>query len=150
MNKIKVKNDRGITLTTLVIYISVLTLVIGVLTTISTYFYTNIGSVVDSPKYVNELNKFAMFFVVDIKNYNNATVSSNTIQFEGGPVYKYENNCIYRNDVEIAKDVMNCSFSLKNETVSSVSKNIINVAIQIGESESNSMTENIDFTLRYW
>ena len=83
-------NQKGITLTSLVAYISVMMIVIATMTTISTFFYSNISEVVDTPKYLSEFNKFTMFFVTDIKNYRNANVTSNTIEFEGGPTYKYQ------------------------------------------------------------
>ena len=56
-----IKNERGITLSALVIYIFVFMLLLGVMTTISTFFYNGIGEVVESPKYISEFNKFSMF-----------------------------------------------------------------------------------------
>lgn len=150
MWKNKVKSEKGITLVALVAYMLILTLVIGVLTTISTFFYTNIGEVVNSPKYINEFNKFAMFFATDVKNYKNATVTNNTIEFEDGPVYTYQNNFIYRNDVRIAQNIIGCNFTLSPYTVNTVSKNIINVDLQIGKNAEDSITQNLSFTLRYW
>ena len=150
MCKNKVKSEKGITITSLVIYMFILIIVIGILTTISTFFYTNIGEVVDTPKYVNEFNKFVMFFGVDVKNYNSAVVSDNTIQFKEGPTYIYQNNGIYRNDVLIAKDIISCKFELFQYSVNTVNKNIINVDMKIGKNQDDFMTENVDFTLKYW
>lgn len=150
MVQIQKKSEKGVTLAALTIYIIIFGLLIGVMTTISTFFYSNIGDVVDTPRYVSEFNKFSMFFVTDIKNYSKANVTQNTIQFEEGPTYKFENNSIYRNDVQIAKYILNCSFSLKQENVNSITKNIINVDMQIGRNADKSTTRNIDFTLRYW
>ena len=143
-------NQKGITLTSLVEYISVMMIVIATMTTISTFFYSNISEVVDTPKYLSEFNKFTMFFVTDIKNYRNANVTSNTIEFEGGPTYKYQGNAIYRNDVKIAKYVMNCNFTLSQYNVDSKSKNIINVDMQIGKNAEKSVQKNVDFVLKYW
>ena len=42
-------NQKGITLTSLVAYISVMMIVIATMTTISTFFYSNISEVVDTP-----------------------------------------------------------------------------------------------------
>ena len=91
-----------------------------------------------------------MFFVTDIKNYRNANVTSNTIEFESGPTYKYQGNAIYRNDVKIAKYVMNCNFTLSQYNVDSKSKNIINVDMQIGKNAEKSVQKNVDFVLKYW
>ena len=150
MCKNKKKNEKGITMSSLVVYMFILVMVIGTLTTISTFFYTNIGEVVDAPKYVYEFNKFVMFFGVDIKNNNTAVVTENSIQFDDGPTYIYQNNAIYRDNELIAKDIIACTFELTQYPVSTINKNIINVDIQIGKSQEDCVTKNVDFTLRYW
>ena len=97
-----------------------------------------------------EFNKFAMFFTTDVKNYNTATVSGDTLELTGGPVYKYQDNSIYRNDVVIAENILECNFTLSTYEVDTTSKNIVNVNMQIGESAEDSINESVDFTLRYW
>ena len=146
----KLKSNNGITLSALVIYIIVFMIVISIMTTISTFFYSNITDVIDTPRYLSELNKFVMFFGIDIKNYSSAVVTDNQIQFDGGPVYKYENNGIYRNDVLIAQKVLKCTFTPKEYNVNNITKNLINVDIQIGKDDQDSMKRKIDFTLKYW
>lgn len=148
--KIKLKNNNGITLTALTVYMIIFTMIIGVITTISTFFYGNIYKVIEEPKYVTEYNKFVMFFAADIKNYNSAEVTSTTIKFESGTTYEYKNNSIYRNDKLIAENVLNCNFSTKVYNVNDLAKNIINVNLKIGKKEENSIEKNIDFTLKYW
>lgn len=146
----KIKNNRGVTLLALIVYITIFVLIISVMTTISSFFYGNINDIIDEPKYVSEFNKFTMFFAIDIKNNVQATVSNNLIKFNDDLVYKYENNCIYRNDLLIAQNILDCKFSLNAPyTVNSVTKNIVNVYMKIGK-EDNYFEENIDFTLKYW
>lgn len=143
-------SQKGITLTSLVAYIAILMIVIAAMTTMSTFFFKNINGVIDTPKYLSEFNKFSMFFVTDIKNYSNANVTSNTIEFENGPTYKYQGNAIYRNDIKIAEYIMNCNFTLSQYNVDTISKNIINVDMQIGKTTEKSVQENVDFVLKYW
>ena len=143
-------NQKGITLPSLVAYISILMIVIAAMTTMSTFFYKNISGVVDTPKYLSEFNKFSMFFVADIKNNSNANVTSSSIEFENGPTYKYQGNAIYRNDVKIAEYIMSCDFTLSQYNVDTTSKNIINVNMQIGKTAEKSVQENVDFVLKYW
>lgn len=145
-----IKNQNGITIASLVIYIAIFTLVIGIMTTISTFFYSGIGEVVDTPKYLAEFNKFSMFFVTDVKNYNSATVSENKIQFENGPTYSYDGTYIYRNEKMICRNIMNCVFTSKTYNVNTTTKNLINVSMQIGKNDEKSITKNVDFTLKYW
>lgn len=146
----RLKNNKGITLLALTIYIFIFTLIIGVMTTISSFFYGRVYDVVDAPKHVSEFNKFVMFFSTDIKNYNSANVTNTTIDFENGPKYKYQNNKIYRNDVLIAKDILECNFLLKQHNVNTITKNIINVDLKIGKENKSTLNKNIDFTLKYW
>lgn len=146
----KIKSNKGITLLALSIYILIFTLIIGVMITIISFFYGNINNLVDTPKYAQEFNKFIMFFATDIKNYEQATVTDTTIQFENGPSYKYENNSIYRNDTAIANNIFKCIFTLKQYSVNEIIKNIINVDLQIGNDDEKLVREQIDFTLKYW
>ena len=141
----KAKSEKGITLTALVVYMVIMVIIIGIMTTISSGFFKNVYNVIDTPQYLSEMNKFIMFFGVDVKNYNNATVTNDTIQFENGPTYKYKDGYIYRNDVAIAKRIMNCTFTGSQIEVSNVTKNIINVNVQIGKNAEDSVTKNIDF-----
>ena len=146
----KIKDNKGITLSALVIYIIVFMIVISIMTTITTFFYSTITDIIDTPQYLSELNKFIMFFGIDIKNYNTAVVTDNQIHFEGGPIYKFENNSIYRDDVLIAQKVLKCTFTPKEYNVNNITKNLINVDIQIGKDNQDSMKRKIDFTLKYW
>ena len=45
---------------------------------------------------------------------------------------------------------MNCTFTGSEIEVGNVTKNIINVNVQIGKNDDKSVTKNIDFTLKYW
>ena len=145
-----VKSEKGITLAMLTVYLLVFSIIIAIVTTFSTFFFGRVGDVVDTPRYVSEFNKFVMFFATDIKNYNEATVTDSRIEFKDGPTYIYENNAIYRNNVLIAKNIISCKFTLTPYTVNTVTKNIINTDMRIGRNTEDSVTRNVDFTLRYW
>ncbi len=146
-----IKNNKGVTLVALIVYIVIFILIIGIMSTISSFFFRNMNNVINEPKYASEFNKFIMFFAVDVKNNSEATVTTDTIKFTDDLIYKYENNCIYRNDLLIAQNISACKFSLNTPyTVNSVTKNIINVYIKMGKTENNIFEENIDFTLKYW
>lgn len=146
----QIKNNKGVTLATLVVYMCVFMLIIGIMTTISTSFFSNLGGAVDTPKYLSEFNKFSMFFVTDVKNYSKANITDTTVEFESGPTYEFKNNCVYRNDTLIAKNVQNCTFSTSNYNVNNMTKQIINVNMRVGKNNKEYVTKNVDFTLRYW
>ena len=46
---------------------------------------------------------------------------------------------------------MKCTFTKEEPyKVGTMSKNIINVNLQIGKSDDRSVSQNVDFTLKYW
>ena len=52
----RIKTQKGVTLAALTVYLTVFIMIIGIVTTISTHFYSGIGEVVDAPKYLSEFN----------------------------------------------------------------------------------------------
>ena len=61
------KNENGITLTALVVYVTVMSIVIATIATITTYTYKNMNTLEEDSKYAVELNKFDMYFLKDVK-----------------------------------------------------------------------------------
>ena len=150
LNKQMLKAEKGITLTSLVIYIIVFVIIIAIMANISNYFYSNIGEIKDSPKYVAEFNKFSMFFIADVKrNTEIVTISEDSLQFADGTKYEYRDNSIYRNNEEISKYVKSFSFEKKPYVINSFSKTLINLSSTFG-TDNEQITRNIDFVLRYW
>ena len=144
------RSEKGVTLLSLVIYMIIFTMVLGILTVISNYFYKNIYQVKETPKYISEFNKFSMFFVNDVKSNNDIeSITSTTLEFKDGTKYKFENNKIYRDEKEIAKYIRNFTFTLSEYKVDATTKKIINVNTEIGTTKEK-VDRNIDFVLRYW
>ena len=52
------KSESGITLTSLVIYIIVATIVIGTMGMVSSFFFSNVNLIKDQDQYAIEFNKF--------------------------------------------------------------------------------------------
>lgn len=145
-----VKSQKGVTLTALVIYIIVFTVVISIMSVISNYFFRNIGVIKNSPKYTIEFNKFSMFFVSDMKRNSAITsITSTSIEFADGTKYVYKSNRIYRNGEVVAKYVKSFTFTESDYVVDEVTKKIVNVNTSIGN-EAETIDRNVDFVLRYW
>lgn len=144
------KSEKGITLASLILYIVVLLVVVGTLSYISTYFYANTSYITDMGKYTVEFNKFNMYFIEDVKNNSNLySITENKIVFEDGTIYTYSNGYIYRNKVEICKNVNNCVFNKIEETDSNnFTKQIINVRLSIKDSKKFESENN--YVLKYW
>lgn len=144
------KSQKGVTLTSLVLYILLLMMVIGLLTTISDHFYKNTGYVSELGKYVSEYNKFNMFFVEDVKNNTETySVENNKIIFGDGTMYTFAENSIYRNKVQICKNIYGAIFSqIKELDEANNTKTVVNVKLIINGSKVFS-TEN-SYVLKYW
>lgn len=144
------KSEKGITLTYLIIYIILLILVVSTLSIVSTHFYSNTKYLMDNGKYVSEFDKFNMYFIEDVKNNKETySVDANKIVFEDGTVYTYSEKSIYRNKVELCRNIENCIFSKLEETDdNNFIKKIINVKLSIaGE---NKFETEINYVLKYW
>lgn len=132
------KSQKGITLMALTIYVIIFMLVIGIVSTITSYFYNNVMGFDETTKSYSEINKFNMYFLQDLKA--NAVISNfikdgeenigitlyNPKNYETS-VYKFEKdkNAIYRNGVLICKNIKNINFEIKDET-----QNILNITIK--------------------
>ena len=152
MNFYNLKSEKGITLTTLVVYIIVMLIVVGIMSTISTFFYKNLGIVRDSAKYASEFDKFNSYIVKDVKNNTDFKIDDNIITFEDGTTYVYnaEDEGLYRGKMKIATNVKSFSASKKTIFINSVNKQILTVNIIIGNSSKNLINKQIDYTLKYW
>lgn len=144
------KSERGITLVSLVVYIIIATIVIGTMALVSTFFFNNMNGIKNQEKYAPEFNKFAMFFIEDVKTNAEATVTTQTVTFERGDIYQYKSDekKIYRNDKVIAKEVEDVQFTLERILVGSKQKNIIRVKMIMGKKQE--FNKEVEFVLRYW
>ncbi len=70
------KSEKGVTLTILIIYIIVFSIVIGMLASLSNYIYGNLGNVNDSSIRISEFGKFNTRFVEDAKSSIDAEVKN--------------------------------------------------------------------------
>ncbi len=109
------KSQKGITLISLTIYIITFAIVIGIIATISGYFY---GNLKDSNVELDPISEYITFSTFFSKEVNTKNVESqcgdNYIVFINGEnlvQYTFTNNSIYRNNIKICRDIDNCEFS---------------------------------------
>ena len=145
------RNKKGITLTALTIYVIVFMLVIGIVATLTSYFYNNVINFDETTRSYAEINKFNMFFLQDIKE--KGVVIQNFIEVDDGKkigitlynsntfetnIYKFEKNSIYRNGTLVCRNIKDFKFELPY-----TDSKIINVYI---ETEG---TANFTKTMKY-
>lgn len=128
------KNEKGITLSSLVIYIIVMIMVIGVMTRVSLMFYNNTENLNDNTKDIIEFNNFNNYFVKEIKTANNKidTIAEDGtyILFNTGNSFSMKNNGIFYNDLEIAKNVKNINFKYYTNSEGIEEKDIVTTNIE--------------------
>lgn len=133
------KKQNGVTLVSLILYIAIMIIVLGMMTTITTSFYKNTTNLEWDVQQIVEFNKFNIYFLKEIKTNNNAVdkyESNNYILFKTGNSFSIANNAIYYNSIKICNDVKSMEITLVNPTV-------INVKLEF-ENYSKSMNYKIE------
>lgn len=117
------RNNSGVTLMSVMIYVIGMTIVLGVMATLVSFFYNNID--------VNSINndssiqytKFSSVFVEEINRENNYIIDCKTLRenndklsyiiFSSGNQYTFmrESASVYKNNVKICDSIEECDFS---------------------------------------
>lgn len=133
------KNNKGVTITSLVIYIAVVILIMAMVIRITLYFRNNMADVADT-SFETEFNKLNLYLLDESSKSENEIleiVNGTRLAFTRGNTfdYKEDNNAIYLNDdIKICENVQNCLFE---EKVASNGKNVIALTIKISGIEKN-------------
>lgn len=111
------KNSKGVTLTSLVIYIAVVIVVAATVIRITTYFKNNMADVADV-SFETEFQKINLYLLTEAKTVGNGIKEieqGKKIIFTNGNIYEYNssNKTIYMNNIKICTDVEACTFSEK-------------------------------------
>ena len=113
------RNNKGITMISLITYIMGLTIVLALIATLTTFFFKNI-SAKDLNSDTTQYTKFSSIFLEEINNKNNSVVDCKPITdgvsyiiFSSGNQYTFNANskCIYKNKIKICENVEICDFS---------------------------------------
>ena len=148
------KNEKGVTLAALVVYVIVFSVTITLLASLSRYIYGNLDNINSNAISSEEFNKFSIHFVKDVKQSKNVKIGNNDagdleITFESGNKYTYvlTENAIYKNKEKIARNI--ASFQATSNVEND--KNIIEVSISTGNDESKpTFSKTIKYVLKYW
>lgn len=141
------KNQKGITLASLALYIVVMIIVLGIMSSIITTFYANTEGMNAKVQELVEFNKFNMNFLKEVKLYNNSLDSIDEngtyIVFTSGNSFSFSNNKIYYNNLKIASDVKSVEFKKGEKEDDSTDDTIINVTVEF-ESFSKTIIYKIE------
>lgn len=137
------KSERGVTITSVLIYIIALTAVVIIIGRITTYFYGNMTSVTENTVADAEYTKFNSYFTDEINIEGNTVLDCGTTEEGNNYIifsetenqYIFMNGNIYRNKTKISQDIEKCEFKYE------VSSEVITVKLTIlGKDYNNTYT----------
>lgn len=117
------KNNKGITLTSLIIYVIGMTIMVATIATLTSFFYKNID-IGDINNDTTQYTKFSSIFLGEINRKNNSVIDCKSLAdgvsyiiFSSGNQYTFneDSKSIYKNNVKICDNVEICDFSYSFE-----------------------------------
>ena len=131
------KSQKGVTLSSLIIYIIVMIIVIGIMSRVSVMFYTNVNKLDNRTIEISKFNDFNAYFIKEIKKPNNGidkidNINKNYILFKSGNSFLFQNHSIYYNDLLIVDNVQSVIFDINQND-----NTVINVNIRFNEYSKN-------------
>ena len=101
------RSQKGITLTSLVIYVIVMAAVIGLMGAVINTFYQNTDNIQKDTQDIIEFNNFNTYLLKEIKKkYNKIdSIKDNYVLFTSGNSFSLVNESICYNNIEICKGV---------------------------------------------
>lgn len=140
------KQERGITTTSVIIYIIVISVVIGILSVISGYFTKQISTSLSKNENARAYTTFMSYFTQDVQEKGNIVEKVDTqteeidginyeinyIAFSNGSQYIYysKNKSIYKNEVKICENIDYCKFY---QTKYGDNKTVIQINFKTGD-----------------
>lgn len=134
------KEEKGITLLSLITYIIVLLLVISVVTLVSNFLMNNMNELQSDSKDISEINKFDLSFLTDIKQERVSVyrIGENgefiILEYPDGRdvQYIYDENAIYR--IENNQEKRKISSNIETFKINAEG-NKISLVLKIGQEE---------------
>lgn len=138
------KNNHGVTITSLIVYVIAMLIVIGIIANLTSFFYTNVFNLEDESANISEISKFNMYFLKEVKNPNNSIVEikENKITFITGNTFIFQDNSIYLNNIRICENIKNLNFA--KEEINS--KDVIAILITVGDNMEYTKTTKFVMT----
>lgn len=140
------KSEKGVTLSSLIVYVIAMSIIVGTVAAITSYFYGNINGLTSRTEISKQYTEFNSYFVNEVNKNDNSvltellnTEEKDIIAFSSGNQFKFAENGIYFNKIKICKDVNSCTFEYDEPT------NKITVTMQInGKKLTNEYTMQND------
>lgn len=136
------KQNRGITLTGLSLYVLVLSIAIAVLSTITMYFSNNYEYIESEGVNASQYNRLMSYLIKDSKKDNITVeeIQDYILKLSNGITYSFNSDekAVYRDEVRIADNIEECVFT---QTTDGEFNNYFEVEVTIGiEKPLNNVT----------
>lgn len=117
------KNQKGITLISVILYVIGMLMVVSIISILTGYFYQNVSVNTEQDEKTKQFTKLTSYLTQEINTSKNQVVETKTqkiedktvsyIIFSSGNQYTYleSNQSIYQNNIKIATQVELCTFS---------------------------------------
>lgn len=128
------KNNKGITLISLAMYVVAFAIIAGIVGTITSFFYTNVTELRESADSLGEFEKFNAAFLEAVKKTDVKVVDieneGRKITFTSGEIFSFNQSDegIYTNNIKMCEGVKECIFSIKENSA----KPTVRVYLEIG------------------
>ena len=113
------KSNKGVTLTSLIIYVIGMTIMVSIIATLTSFFYKNID-IGDINSNTTQYTKFTSILSEEVNKKNNSVIDCQSltygvsyIVFSSGNQYTFnqKSKSVYRNNVKICDNIDTCDFS---------------------------------------
>ena len=138
------KQNKGITLISLVVYIIGMVVIIAMVGSLLSFYNNNMVKMNDTSDVNMELSKFTARMIAETKEAGNeiSEVTGSTIKFKNGNVYTYQDNRIYENTMVVSQYVKDYLASLEVDGSKQILR--IHIVLQKGETET---TNNLTYVI---
>ncbi len=131
------KSEKGITVSSLVVYVIALTIIVGIIATITKYYYGNINKLSSNTSSMEEITKFNTYITEEVNKASNIIYDCNTQNSDendnyvifynandkdetnpksGYTQYTFKNKSIYLNKIKICSNIDDCKFEDVSDT----------------------------------
>ena len=152
------KSNKGITLLGLIMYVVAFLIIVGIVGTITSFFYSNTQNMNDTATSLGEFNKFNLEMIREAKSEKNKVYSISTkntadapytvvengqsgtrIVFTSGTSFTFIDGSIYKDRIKLCNNVKECEFRVENKE----EKQVVSARIQF-----NNLSRTVEYVMQ--
>lgn len=124
---LKLRSNKGITMMSLIIYITSFLVVVGIVAGITAFFYGNSSLMTQELYSASDYNKLNLYLVKESEQAGNRVTNTSTLTFSNGDKFTYDstNHLLYYNSICLCEDIQ--GFSAVTDYSSG--KEVVNVKV---------------------